>query len=111
MKWPQGSEYHGTFVDGRRHGHGRMRTEDGHEFEGEFHDDERVRGQLTLPSGAIYNGEFRGGLKHGEGQYIWRRGEEYSGPWVKGKCNGVGRMSYADGGSYTGMFVDNVRHG
>ncbi len=47
---------------------GILRWDDGDVFEGEFEDDEKVRGTFKWKGGDVYTGEFKDSLMHG--QYV-----------------------------------------
>lgn len=36
LKWLEGKEYEGDFVEDKRHGHGRFKWNDGREYEGQW---------------------------------------------------------------------------
>ncbi len=80
--WKNGSMYVGEFRAGMRDGRGTFR----------FNGDE----------GDIYDGEYRNDEKHGFGVYRWKNKVIYEGFFHKGRKNGKGKMTYANGKcSYT----------
>ena len=51
----EAGEYFGNFKNGKRHGRGVMKWEDGSIFEGEWNSDERVKGILRMTNGFVIN--------------------------------------------------------
>lgn len=68
----QNGEYHGETLDGKQHGKGVCRYDDGR----------------------VYSGQWRLGLRHGEGTITWPSGMRYAGRWANDKISGEGRMEY-----------------
>ena len=69
--------YKGTFLDGKKHGLGRM----------------------TYPNGDCYHGLWEAGKRHGDGTYAYANGDFYSGGWDNDKKHGEGSYEYAKDGS------------
>ena len=83
-----GDVYKGQFVNGKKHGKGKMFYRDGASFEGQWRGDVRQAGAgaLAWPNGDTYIGLFnRGGLYHGEGVYTIRSGKMKKGEFKMGK--------------------------
>ncbi|EGZ05964.1 hypothetical protein PHYSODRAFT_255382, partial [Phytophthora sojae] len=84
-----GEVYEGSWVTGRRSGHG----------------------VATLRDGSVYRGEWRNGRRNGFGVFDDARTRaHYDGKWVGGLLCGRG-CKYANGCSYDGDWLDDVRHG
>lgn len=70
--FPEGKEpvvkFEGTYLDGRRHG----------------------IGKLWLPNGETYHGEWQADKFHGVGTYRYKNGDIYSGHWARGVKQGEG---------------------
>ena len=79
----------GNFRDAKKHGPGTVQYRDGSEFKGQFEDDKR----------SDRNGQFK-----------FSNGDVFTGVFVFDNFV-TGKVSYADGGSYTGGFIDGVRNG
>ena len=58
---------------------------------------------------------YFGGFKHNEfdgmGTLIDTKGDRYEGMFTKGRKCGNGKMTYSDGSTYEGFWVDDLRHG
>lgn len=60
----------------------------------------------------IYKGEFKDDLRHGNGAITYRLTKsKYEGQWFKGKRQGKGKLTYADGTVYEGDFKNDQFHG
>lgn len=70
--YPEGKEvvvkYEGTYLDGKRHG----------------------IGKLWLPNGETYHGEWLADKYHGVGTYTYKSGDIFSGHWARGVKQGEG---------------------
>jgi hypothetical protein len=84
-----GGRYHGTFVNGMRHG----------------------QGKLDWTNGARYEGGFENGLFSGKGKYKFASGDVYEGDFRNGMMEGNGRLTHADGSVYVGQFKGDHFHG
>jgi hypothetical protein len=87
--WPDGKQYRGEMLDGRRHG----------------------KGSITYPDGASYDGDWHNDWRHGHGEYKYTDGTWYKGAWEMGNRQGDGLCTYADGNMYQGNWVSNLPHG
>ena len=85
--------YHGLMNCGRVSGHGKILTQDGAVFVGNFEDG------LCEGAAEMKSTKGRKGVCHAKGH------------WRKGKLHGRAVIKYIDGGEYTGDMVDGVRHG
>ncbi len=81
--------YEGDYVDGKRHGYG------------------RIKGR----NGLIYTGEFKNGIIEGQGVMTLKNGYKYEGDFKDGKAYGNGTIYYLDGSIYTGGVKNSLRDG
>jgi hypothetical protein len=114
LTWPDGTTYHGSFVNGMREGrHGTLcyGGEKG-EYVGAFHLNLfHGKGTRRYPSGDTYSGEFVSGHRHGQGKCYFANGDLYNGSWENNVMHGWGRYYYHSGQSYEGHFLNGRRHG
>lgn len=100
MKFADGVEYTGNWVDGKRHGAGVQRWIKAApgglvRYEGEFKENMLDgRGTLTFENGTVYDGEFRNGLRHGQGRQTFADGGVYEGSWDANKRSGFGTLKF-----------------
>ena len=119
-----GDMYEGQFLDGKKHGKGRMiwNLKPGqpflHAYEGDWkHDQMTGFGREQLASGDVYEGEFWNGRRHGKGRLVMKAmpGEKferyYDGEWRSGVKQGHGREQYATGGYYDGEWLFGSKSG
>lgn len=112
-----------------------MRWKDGSFFEGDWRNDMRVQGKLTLEDGGSYIGKFNNkdqyhGLgtieydkfrytgifsNHEPPKYGWLEvkdsGDIYYGELESFKKNGLGKMEFENGDIYEGQWLDDKPHG
>ena len=133
---PSGAMYEGEFLNGLRHGQGRLHNEqkalvysgewmfglkhgqgvfqdDGGLYEGEFFRDVKCgSGKYTLFSGEQYVGEFVEDRFNGRGRFLNAAGKVvYDGEWRNGKRCGMGKKFFGDGQYFQGMFHDDAMWG
>jgi hypothetical protein len=99
---------------GRPHGSGLIRYADGGEYQGSFVDGRREgSGTLRFPtreaanSAVRYVGEFRANAPNGRGVMEYRDGARYSGEWVEGKRRGEGKLAHQNGTTVEGQWADD----
>mmetsp|Transcript_79924 Transcript_79924/g.232011 ORF Transcript_79924/g.232011 Transcript_79924/m.232011 type:complete len:408 (+) Transcript_79924:31-1254(+) len=98
--------YDGEWVEGQKHGQGKLILGDGSLYEGEFKNGEiEGQGRRTWASGAEYTGQFHMGEKHGTGTLSSGGGVRYEGGWQHNQRHGRGTLTGADGSVYEGDFV------
>lgn len=107
------SKYTGLFVNGLRHGKGKMIYADGSVYDGPFlygkkHGD---AGTITYVNGDKYIGQWSGDYPNGKGKYYFKTGERYEGSFVNGEFDGQGTMYYADQAYYTGGWKKSKKQG
>jgi len=75
-----GQKYVGQFANDKFHGKGRLENpEKGRVMDGEFENNEFVRGKMYLEDGSFYEGEYQRGLMHGAGSITYPNGNVYVG--------------------------------
>ena len=79
MKFKDGKQYEGEFVDGKVEGTGKFIWEDG----------------------KIYEGEYDNFMKNGK--FFWNDNKYYDGQWVNNRQHGKG-LIYCDGQEIEGIF-------
>lgn len=110
--YASGASYEGTYVDGVKSGAGTFIFKDKSKYVGEFKND-KFNGQGTYyyTNGDRYCGAFENGLKHGKGTYIHNASEsEITGEWKQGQVV-TASWKFHDGTVYTGQFVENKPEG
>ena len=106
-------KYIGDFVNGLRHGNGKIVYDCGKVYEGEWENDKKTGyGTITFQNKNTYTGMFLRDKKHGKGKYMWADGKEwYDGNWEKDRMNGYGTYQYANGDKYQGEMKNDDEHG
>lgn len=104
--------YEGEWLDGKKHGQGRLSFSDGGYYDGEFREGEIVgEGTRKWADGSSYVGQFLDGLKYGNGVYDKFDGTHYEGCWEEGKYAGEGDLTLPNGDKYKGGFRAHRYHG
>lgn len=106
-----GMSYHGNFLAGKFHGHGRMQKP-GYVYEGEFAGGNRSgKGKEVLENGEQYEGMFARDQREGKGvlRGVGLDGSEilYEGDFKLGAMHGVGKMRIG-AASFDGEFKQGV---
>lgn len=106
-------DYQGDRQQNLRHGRGTMKFSDGREYEGQWVQGvPSGEGRYCFPAiGCTYEGQWLQGQAHGQGKYSSDTQLQYSGQWKCDALNGEGRATWPDGSSHWGHFKDGVRHG
>lgn len=108
--FPDGSTYHGPYVNGKRNGRGVYTFARGGKYDGDYVDGERHgEGEMTYPDGGRYRGQFEHNARSGRGVYYYPNGDRFAGQWERDEKNGDG--AYVDGRSHTtlrGTWRDGV---
>lgn len=103
--------YEGEWLNGKKHGQGRLSFGSDGFYEGSFAEGEiSGKGRQEL-NGWSYEGEFLQGQKHGEGTLIRADGGSYTGGWAEGKYSGHGALTLPSGETYVGGFQMHKFHG
>lgn len=108
-----GSIYHGFFQDGDFGGFGRMVSQKGILYEGNW-DGQFLKKQakIVCPGSAkTYEGQVLENRPHGEGKFKWPEGHFYEGLFERGQREGCGTALWPDGTVYTGEFANDRIHG
>jgi hypothetical protein len=104
--------YQGQWLDGKKHGRGRLSFSDGGYYEGDFEQGEiNGQGSQRWPDGAVYTGQFINGERHGEGRIDRSDGSTYSGTWQRNKYSGKGELTLPNGDCYIGELSNHKFHG
>jgi hypothetical protein len=111
-----GEKYVGYWKDGKRHGKGTMKNQEG-TYVGDWKNDKRDgKGAMTDQEGT-YVGDWKNGHMEGKGTMNFSWGDIYVGDWKKtyihgqGTINGQGTMTYQDGGVYKGEWKKRRKNG
>ena len=111
LKYKNGDEYQGEWVDDERKGKGTMIYNNGDQYQGQWENNMRNgKGVILYKNNDQYEGEWENDMRHGEGQIYYRVGT-YKGHWYQDKKQGKGSMRYPDNSTYIGDWVDDKRHG
>lgn len=109
-----GGEYIGQLNSrGQKHGNGKMRYDNGNEYEGEWKNNKRDgKGTTRYASENVYIGMWKGGKRHGFGVFhISKSGDIYRGNWSGGIKSGPGVYEYADGELDVSFYSNDIRVG
>ncbi len=109
-----GGEYYGQLNRrGQKHGDGRMKYDNGNEYEGQWIDNKRDgKGKTKYASGNVYTGSWKTGKRHGFGVFIIKKtGDIYRGNWANGLKSGPGVYEYDDGELDVSSYQEDVRVG
>ena len=81
-----GDIYTGDFLDGKKHGHGVLKTQSNRTYDGSWENAlPHGFGVNTFPNGKIYKGEYKKGKPFGDGQWGYSDGSTYTGKWINGE--------------------------
>ncbi|CAK8997745.1 unnamed protein product [Durusdinium trenchii] len=103
--------YEGDWLDGKKHGQGRLSFGEDGFYEGSFEGGEISGFGRQELNGWSYEGQFLQGQKHGEGTLNKADGGTYTGGWSQGKYSGEGTLKLPSGERYTGGFQAHRFHG
>jgi len=110
--YPNGDNYVGVIIDGKRYGKGLLIQANGAKYNGDWKDDkENGQGTHNLANGNKYIGEFKDGKRHGQGKLTYSDGDKYEGEYKDGKLNGRGTYTWNDGKKYVGEYKDGLKNG
>ncbi|KAG2489821.1 hypothetical protein HYH03_011770 [Edaphochlamys debaryana] len=105
-------KYEGQWVNGLKHGLGKLSMRDGACYEGEFVEGEIIgQGTRRFANGDVYIGTFELGEMHGFGVMRKANGDCYQGPFEHNAYQGVGVYTYASGDVFEGDFLRHQRTG
>ncbi len=108
-------EYEGEMLNGKRHGYGVAKYENGTVYEG-YWEDNKPHGQGKYTYGESsksesFEGNFVKGVIQGHGIFKLRSGTVYEGNFTDGKTTGDFTVKYDNGEVYVGQLVNSIRHG
>lgn len=105
--------YIGNFVDGEKHGKGKIVTfQDRYSYEGDFEDDlKHGYGIESFPNGSVYKGRFAFDKKEGKGTYEISGSSKYEGEFKNDLMNGYGKFTWDECNSYEGEWENNLMNG
>lgn len=109
-----GGEYVGQLnKKGQKHGNGKMRYDNGNEYDGQWKANKRDgKGTTRYASGNVYIGMWKSGKRHGFGVFhIEKSGDIYRGNWSCGIKSGPGVYEYADGEIDVSFYSNDIRVG
>ena len=86
-EYADGSTYYGDWMNGKRHG----------------------LGKLVERNGYMYYGWWENDLRHGQGEANYPDGSMYDGDWKCDKKYGVGKITRSDGTSYECEWINDKR--
>lgn len=96
LRYPDGTLYIGTVVQGIPDGRGYFRWTDGSQYEGDVRRAEiEGNGHMLFETGNDYNGQWKDGKRHGTGTETFILGGRYEGGWADDKPSGAGKIVYA----------------
>ena len=105
------TKYNGSWVEGKRTGHGSIVYASGASYVGTLDEEESFdgAGRYTAAEGSAlgfsYDGQWMRGVRHGAGKSTdYADGSCYDGEWVAGRRHGVGRLENASGDVWEGGF-------
>ncbi|CAE7414894.1 MORN1 [Symbiodinium sp. CCMP2592] len=103
--------YEGEWLDGKKHGQGRLTFGEDGFYEGCFEAGEISGSGRHELHGNVYVGDFLAGQKHGQGVLNKTDGTQYTGSWAHGLYSGEGTLSLPSGERYVGGFRAHKFHG
>jgi len=109
-----GGEYYGMLNElSQKHGQGKMRYDNGNEYEGQWKYNKRDgKGTTKYASGNVYTGTWKAGKRHGFGVFnIKKTGDIYRGNWEQGLKSGPGVYEYEDGEIDVSFYQEDIRVG
>ena len=109
----QKAEFKGQWKFNKRNGQGTMVWPDGSSFTGEWLNDCRVKGKLTMTDDNVYEGQFRDDKLHGVGQITYKRDQlVFKGIFKYGFASKLGVLTnLVDNSVYIGEIEDLKKNG
>ena len=85
-KYADGSTYYGDWMNGKRHGLGKIVERNGYMYYGWWEDDMRHgQGEANYPDGSLYDGDWKYDKKYGMGKMTRSDGTSYECEWINDK--------------------------
>lgn len=101
----------GDYLEGKKHGNGKLEFNNGIINEGVFIKDAFVEGTITNTDGTAYTGKVQNGLPYsGKGTWIYSDGR-YTGEFFEGKKHGKGKLVLDNGLINEGEFRNGMLNG
>ena len=107
--FPNGEIYEGEIQNSVFNGKGKLKSNNGIIFEGDFVNGEKIGNvKIIYPDGSYYKGEYNNNNYNGKGEFHWKNGYTYKGNFLNGKLEGKGILKNEISGSeYNGNFSNN----
>lgn len=105
--------YEGDWREDRPSGKGTIHYANGSYYVGDVVQNRREGKGIQYNKNDVkdYEGEWKNDLPHGYGCFYYDDKSMYEGQWVNGEREGPGRILYASGNSFIGVFKKGHRHG
>ena len=116
LTYSDGSFYEGQWLNGKRHGCGRLfYNSDKTSYKRQWvNDNKNGYGRQTYSDKSSYEGEWRDDIISGFGTYSWPNGAKYVGHYVNGNRDGEGTYYYDNTSTtfkYEGSFKNGLKQG
>lgn len=83
-EYADGTKYYGDWMNGKRHGLGKLVKLNGYMYFGWWEDDMRHgQGEVIYPDGSMYDGDWKYNKKYGMGMKTWPDGTTFHGEWLR----------------------------
>jgi len=105
---PHYAFYDGDWLDGKKHGQGKLVWKNGTIFVGDMQNNYYGKRGISTYNGAVYVGEFKKLFEHGQGKLTASDGSVYDGGWKTGNKHGYGTLINADGTIIEGTWRDGT---
>ena len=103
--------YEGDYLEGYKHGFGKLIFEDKSYYEGNFfHNNLNGKGKFFFKSGKSYHGNWKNNTMDGKGIFIWENKDKYKGEYKNNMRDGNGVYSFGCN-LYDGGWVSGMMHG
>ncbi|XP_065841787.1 radial spoke head 1 homolog isoform X1 [Oscarella lobularis] len=109
MRYCNDDVYKGQWKDGVKHGKAVIEFASGDRFEGTFVNGE-IEGKGVWQSSSMkskYEGNWKESQRNGDGEMHFLSGNVYKGQFRNNVLEGRGKMTYADGSTYNGLWKKN----
>lgn len=111
LKFDNGEEYFGEFVDGIIAGKGVWTEVNGDRYNGLFEEGMRCGfGKMSYSNGEVYEGNWYKNIRSGDGKFYYPWGDVFEGHWLSNKREGKGKLIRNDGDIIYGEWIDDKWH-
>ena len=128
IKYVNGESYIGDFLNGKRHGNGKLyNAKQQIIYQGKWIDDNMIdsiiqkddvqtsnvktkHDNIDYGNGESYVGELSNGKRDGKGTFVCEK-FTFTGEWKDDKMHGKGEIVYKNGEKYVGEWRDNQKYG